>query len=201
MLLMVAVFSLTLLTAVQRIDVTICNPDGITQYLIFGAKVEIEAVYRPMHVQIVWHACETSFTPVARTRAPTFVIRLWNSRPPRTVGPASLDVMGKAFIEGHSGGTTADVYLQAIRATAEEYSADPSVVLGFVVAHELGHLLLGPGHTREGLMQAVWRQGEIDALRQRRLRFTRECAARIRLVLAVRTAANTRAMGGRRADE
>jgi hypothetical protein len=60
--------------------------------------------------------------------------------------------MGKAFVAGRYGGTVADVYLPAIRTTAEEHNADPRVVLGFVVAHELGHLLLGPGHTRDGVM-------------------------------------------------
>jgi hypothetical protein len=198
MLLTTAVIFWELLTAGQRIDVAVCNPDGVTESVISNAKVETELVYRLMRVRIVWRACETLVTSVSEGRVPAFLIRLSNGKPPATVGPASLDVMGEAFVEGRYGGSTADVYFQAVRETAEEHYADPSAVLGFVLAHELGHLLLGPGHTPNGVMQAVWGRREIDALRQRRLRFTREGAARIRLVLGVRMAANAGMAAGTR---
>jgi predicted Zn-dependent protease len=56
------------------------------------------------------------------------------------------------------------------------------------MAHELGHLLLGAGHTPDGVMQAAWGPKQMDALRQRWLRFTTECATRIRRALEARTA-------------
>jgi hypothetical protein len=45
------------------------------------------------------------------------------------------------------------------------HDGDAGVLLGFVMAHELGHVLLGAGHTPDGVMQAAW--GEMYALRQR----------------------------------
>ena len=68
------------------------------------------------------------------------------------------------------------------------HHGDSGVLLGFVMAHELGHLLLGAGHTPNGVMQAAWSQKQMDALRQRWLRFTEEGAARIRRALEARTA-------------
>jgi hypothetical protein len=200
-MLLLAVFSLKLFTAVERIDVAICNPDGASKSVISDAKAETEAVFRPMGVQIVWLACEAFFTSVPGAGAPTFLIRLWEDQRPRAVGPASLDVMGESSLEGRHGGTTADIYLHAIRATAENNNADPSVVLGFVLAHELGHLLLGPGHSASGVMQAVWGQKEIDAARQRHLWFTKQGAERIRFVLEGRTAANSPAIAARQQSE
>jgi len=184
MLLMMTVVFMKLFTSGQRIDVALCNQDGLSESVMSTAKAETEVVFRPVQVQIVWHGCENSLTSA-------FVIRLWKDRVPRTVGPASLDVMGKAFVAGPNGGTVADIYLPAIRATAEQHAADPGEVMGLVVAHELGHLLLGPGHTPDGVMQAVWGQKQIDAVRQRRLHFNKEGAERIRLAIGVRAAART----------
>lgn len=194
MLLTTAVLlSLGLLIAGQRIDVAVCNTDRVNESVISKAEVEAEAVYRRMHIEIVWHACGSSLAS-PQTHAPSLVIRVRNDKPPTMVGPASLDVMGKAHVEGHSGGTMADVYIPAIRATAEEHAADPSVLLGFVMAHELGHLLLGPGHTPGGVMQAVWGQKEIAAAGQRWLRFSKESAKQIQLVVEVRAAAAAQRM-------
>src|SRR5215469_1282 len=111
MLLMVTVFSLRLLTAGERIDVAICKPDGVTESTISSAKLETEVVFRRIRVHIVWRACDTSLISVSQARASSLIIRLWKNRLPKTVGPASLDVMGEAVVEGHYGGTTADVYL------------------------------------------------------------------------------------------
>jgi hypothetical protein len=96
--------------------------------------------------------------------------------------------MGKAFVEAHGGGYMADAYFQAVQATSAQHRGDSGVLLGFVMAHELGHLLLGAGHTPDGVMQAAWSQKQMDALRQRWLRFTEEGAARIRRALESRTA-------------
>jgi Zn-dependent peptidase ImmA (M78 family) len=42
----------------------------------------------------------------------------------------------------------ADAYYGAIAQFGNSHQADPAEVLGYVVAHELGHLLLGPGIPR-----------------------------------------------------
>ena len=104
-------------------------------------------------------------------------------------GPGILGCHGKAFVD-HGGGTMADAYFQAVQATSAQHRGDSGVLLGFVMAHELGHLLLGAGHTPDGVMQAAWSQKQMDALRQRWLRFTQEGAARIRRALESRTASD-----------
>jgi hypothetical protein len=94
--------------------------------------------------------------------------------------------MGKAFVED-AGGYMADAYFQSIQATSEKHHGDSGVLLGFVMAHELGHLILGAGHTPDGVMQASWGQKQMDALRQRWLRFNEQSAGRIRHALEART--------------
>jgi hypothetical protein len=175
------------LTAGQQMNVAVCNPGSVSKSVIAGAKAETELIYGSAGVQIVWHNCDAF--PFASTKAqdPWFVVRLRTGTPPLTIGPASMDVMGMAFVEEH-GGYMADAYFQAIQATSEKYHGDSAVLLGFVMAHELGHLLFGAGHTPDGVMQAACGKKQMDALRQRWLRFTDEGAARLRRALESRTA-------------
>ena len=148
-LLMTALCSVELLAAGQQMNVAVCNLDGVGEPIVAKAKAETELVFRSAGVTIVWRDCDTFPTPAELEREPWFIVRLRTGKPPLTAGPASLDVMGKAFVEEH-GGYMADAYFQAIQATSERHNGDSGVLLGFVMAHELGHLLLGPGHTQIG---------------------------------------------------
>ena len=77
----------------------------------------------------------------------------------------------------------ADAYFKAVQNLAKWQQADPGALLGCVIAHEIGHLLLGPGHTKDGVMRSGWNAHELKALRQRWLRFNQEESARIRYQL------------------
>jgi hypothetical protein len=55
-----------------------------------------------------------------------------------------------------------------------------SVVLGHVIAHEIGHILLRTGHTDTGIMRAEWFDRDLVDLRRVRLRFTPAQGAVIR---------------------
>jgi hypothetical protein len=61
------------------------------------------------------------------------------------------------------------------------YEHARATVLGHVIAHEIGHLLLGPGkHSLAGLMSARWSENEIKQLAKGYLPFAREEASLIR---------------------
>ena len=59
-----------------------------------------------------------------------------------------------------------------------------ATVLGHVIAHEVGHLLLRQGHTARGLMREEWFTRDLELARTGRLGFTPEQGARIRAQLA-----------------
>ena len=61
------------------------------------------------------------------------------------------------------------------------YEVARAVVLGHVIAHEIGHLLLGPGsHSTAGLMSSRWSEKEIKQLATRHLCFSTKEASIIR---------------------
>lgn len=69
------------------------------------------------------------------------------------------------------------------------------VILGHVVAHEVGHLLLGPGsHSTSGMMHDSWRVKELEVIAQGRMVFTPTEAKSLRANIRARIAAEESAI-------
>ena len=67
----------------------------------------------------------------------------------------------------------AEVYYEPVRKLTTAYQlVEADDILGYAVAHELGHLLLGPRHTTHGIMSVRWSIRDLQMMTQRRLRFT-----------------------------
>jgi len=63
---------------------------------------------------------------------------------------------------------------------------DPADLLGYCIAHEIGHLLLPPGsHSPSGIMRARWRGDDFKLIATGRLLFTAEQAKLIRQAAAL----------------
>jgi hypothetical protein len=85
----------------------------------------------------------------------------------------------------------ATIYYDKIarRAHKDDSAAELPILLGCVIAHELGHLLLGdPRHSATGIMKAQWGADEVQQALRGRLLFTKEQGRLIRE--QVLTAAN-----------
>ncbi len=168
----------------EQLSVSVCDLGGVRQSLIARAETETAWVFRSAHVAIVWTDCADTPTPGKERTRYDFAIRLRTDIAPRSAGTLSLEEMGRAFVSDESTGYLADAYLLPIQGTAERYQADAGALLGFVIAHELGHLILGPGHTSDGIMRARWDSREVRALQKRWLRFNSSQASSIRSFLA-----------------
>jgi len=71
-------------------------------------------------------------------------------------------VFGVAFVSG-SGGAYADIFFDRIqRIHDENRKISIATLLGYVMAHEIGHLLLGEhSHSQAGLMLGKWHADEL----------------------------------------
>ncbi len=65
----------------------------------------------------------------------------------------NADTAGFAALTGGDSGYAA-VSWPAVQRAALQMDADPAVALAAAMAHEIGHLLLGPAHSRSGIMSA-----------------------------------------------
>lgn len=91
---------------------------------------------------------------------------------------AGSPVMGVA-IRG-TAGSTAQIFLKQVQDLARVYRVDLSTLLAHVIAHEVGHLLLGRPHSPTGLMQAGWDRTLVHHAVEGALTFTDAQAERIR---------------------
>jgi hypothetical protein len=56
----------------------------------------------------------------------------------------------------------ATIYLDRVEWMAQQTGIDPRALLGWAIAHELGHLLMATSaHAANGLMRPIWLQSEI----------------------------------------
>ena len=63
-------------------------------------------------------------------------------------------------------GKLATVFVDRVQWLAAQAGSDSATLLGFAVAHEIGHLLLGTNaHGTAGLMRAIWSRAELQRYR------------------------------------
>lgn len=179
-----ALWSAGVLFAGSHVQVSVCNEGDIRPWVIRTAEAETGAVFQAARVTIVWLGCDSFPPPGADARRPLYIVRLRCDLVPKTAGPLSLDAMGKAWVPESGSGDKADAYVRAVEDMAERHQVQAGVLLGYVMAHELGHLLGGPGHSPDGVMRASWGSAEVQALRQRWLRFNPADAQRLRYAAA-----------------
>lgn len=97
------------------------------------------------------------------------------------------DVFGDAIEDGEQGfGSDAWIFIDRIKSLVVERELSLAQLLGHVLAHELGHMLLGANsHSGMGLMRAKWSSRELQAADHGGLFFSASESKRIqRAVLA-----------------
>jgi hypothetical protein len=83
--------------------------------------------------------------------------------------------------EDGSFATVADVFAGDIEQLANNRGIPERILLGYIVTHELGHLLLGPGsHGTTGIMHSPWRVKELENIARGFMMFTPDEAERMR---------------------
>jgi hypothetical protein len=83
---------------------------------------------------------------------------------------STADALGMAMPELGRGAVFLSRVSERVAASAGRVSL--SSLLGCVLAHEIGHLLLGPAHAAAGVMRADFGKREFDLAGQRQLVFT-----------------------------
>jgi hypothetical protein len=99
---------------------------------------------------------------------------------------AADSIFGMAFLSETDGrGSYSDVFLDSIQNLHQECGASVGRVLGHVMAHEVGHLLLGTkAHAAIGIMRPHWYGEQLGAISKGSLLFTAEQATLMRKRLA-----------------
>ncbi len=175
---------------VPVITVRVFNYANVGKRTLAGAKKHAREVLSRAEVNIRWLDCPTSLAEVKTNTAcrgrpaPTeLVIRMV----PRSQNPRCQ--LGFAALPKGEGklATHASVFYEAAEDLAAGYSASNAQMLGYILAHEIGHLLLGEGsHSGKGIMRTPWRKPEMERAAEGRLGFTAKQARQMQANLLAR---------------
>jgi hypothetical protein len=164
--------------ASERIGLTLCNLARAPDRTVAEAQAEVSYLFELSRIEVEWRPCREMEMPDPEATQARFVVRIRTAEAP--TGSEPREVIGRAYFASDSprisAGTYhyADVYYaEAAKLAASHSEAEEAEVLGCVVAHEIGHLLLGERHTPHSLMAATWNGEQAEAARKRGLRFTK----------------------------
>ena len=155
--------------ATVPLPVRIYDTTGVPVEDITAASTRAAAILRAAGIQPRWFHCRRAERPNQSSSGPCFagvrpddvVVRILRSPQSETVSHTLP--LGEAVVdpENHQGWLTT-VFADRVVSLSDRAGADPSDVLGRVIAHEIGHLLLGARHhAKHGLMRAVWTDREL----------------------------------------
>jgi hypothetical protein len=145
------------------LTVRLYNLAGLSSDDIARAQLAAEPILRSAGLDVTMRRCgglATAGTPLddcSDRITPTDVIVRIIDAPKYhlTLGP---QVFGVAYVvKGSRGGRLATLYSDRIVSAAARVDVEKGTLLGRVLAHEVGHLLLGTNHHGDtGLMRADW---------------------------------------------
>jgi len=159
---------------------------GIAPRCMMSAQTHVNSVYAAIGVRTIW--TETRNPNQSPGRATKYapgqlLINIVTPEMSRRMAIAE-DALGMAAVTPSSGGTIAYLLFDRIRDVARSAGRDLADILGFVIAHEIGHLLLPSGsHSPSGVMRPTWRPADFTFDAQPPQTFTSEQADGIRALL------------------
>jgi hypothetical protein len=184
-------------TGQGSVSVWIYDYAGTDRETLHDAKARASKILERADIAVQWVDCPLS--AAERDSYPgckpelhpvRLVVRLRAGMPPDQ-GARARSAFGFAHVP-HSGGPgfLADVYLPGADLLAGGDTRERGSMLGHLIAHELGHLLLGTTrHAASGIMRSPFTSREIERARHGALLFNTEEARR--LIASVRSRAQS----------
>jgi hypothetical protein len=170
---------------VPHLQVSLFNDAVVPPEVLAQAQFRASAVLAQAGVEVDWLDCppanKLDFAPVVTPCSAVAWPRHLSVRIVRRGITVGADTFGQAFQDESGCGAYANVYYQNLVASPGHPELGDGEMLGYVIAHELGHLLLGlHSHSDSGVMQAHWRGPVLQAAAKAALFFTPSQAAAIR---------------------
>jgi hypothetical protein len=169
---------------------------GVSQALLAKAEREAATILHRAGVGVAWVDCPLS--PADSANYPTclepvgttdFAVKVLAARETERFS-SHHDALGQALeCSRKQAGCAAYVFYRDVLQLAREGDAAEYQLLGHALAHEVGHLLLGPNsHSPTGIMRANWSRPDVQMMARAYLFFTEEQSRRLRDEVLARNA-------------
>jgi hypothetical protein len=170
-----------------NLTVSVFNDAGVEPFVWSQAQSRATEIMRRSGISLTWLDCGASAStmPDLNCSAISYPAHL-SVRVVAKSSPVKGDIFGQSFQDAAGEGNYVLVYYAAIQAFRSATTAVPAgELLGCVIAHELGHLLLGTAsHSPAGLMSGVWQDPELRQAIRHNLLFSDDQGERMRFRFA-----------------
>jgi hypothetical protein len=164
-----------------RLKVSVFNDAQVPQSVLQAAEGRAQAVFENAGVSLTWLDCGTPGNWHTELGCLDLAFPSHLSVRLVTDKYAGSDTFGQSFLNERGEGNYASVYLAPLSSAKALELIREADLLGYVVVHELGHLLLGKNsHSAEGLMRAKWEVAELREAARGNLLFTKSETERMR---------------------
>jgi hypothetical protein len=136
----------------------------------------VDLVFEHSGIQMVWQNCRGALAVGSacdtKLQVSEIVVRILPCGPRSSDDVRTLH-LGSSTVAA-DGGNYASVFVPAVRAQAAGFGVSFNLLLAYAVAHEVGHCLLGPGHSFAGLMRSGWNRKDAGEISRVSLHLTKE---------------------------
>ena len=178
---------------IKQITVRIHNYAQVESGVLLDAERTTNDILRVAGVEVVWLECSGDQIPAKEPpcETPMGPTDLTLNLLPRSMSDRfhlRVDAFGVALEDADGGlGFDAWIFCDLVKDGAAQRQLSRSVLLGTVIAHELGHLLLSTNsHSAFGLMRANWSGKELSAVEHRAMYFSSSESKRIQQAMMSR---------------
>ncbi|HEY1306106.1 MAG TPA: hypothetical protein VGF24_21280 [Vicinamibacterales bacterium] len=162
-----------------RVVIRIYDAGVSTAHLREAAIRTAAAILDEAGVAAEWHDCTDGISRACQHPGPVrdLIVRIMPATTtlhPQSAAEVRANLENSDFRLGFAvvdpvrhTGAMATIFHDQVESVARRSGVDGSELLGRTLAHEIGHLLLGVrGHSRTGLMRAVWTDAELTMNRR-----------------------------------
>ena len=153
--------------------------------LLWDGEQAATTIFSKLHIQLIWRARRSSDAQTEGVPCPgnapvrDLTIEIVSHAPPIVKDSALAMAMPFAV-----SGVRIVIFFDRVEPLLEGHSASESKVLGYLLAHEIGHVLQGTtGHSDAGIMRARWTQNDFQKMGAGTLTFSHEEVERMRIRL------------------
>jgi len=178
-----------------KIVLCVHNYAKVPRKTLASALQEAQHIFEKANVETDWLVCPIAASPEKPNSAcddekPSGLLVIDVSVLPESMADrldAHDEDVGFALSTSGGGGFEAGVFYDRVKKLAESRIVDCQLLLAVVMAHEIGHLLLGrESHSPSGIMRATWDREEMALAGQGYLLFTPGQAEQLRRALAMK---------------
>jgi hypothetical protein len=168
----------TSLAGNPQVIVFVYNDARVPGDTLIRAEQQANNAFSRAGLEITWLNCIHGTPACTEIGGSNHLILRITPNVARSISDAAF---GIAFLGSDETGRNADVFWKRAQEIQENSKVDVTLILGSVMAHEIGHLLLGSNaHAVSGIMRAHWEGNELRRISMGSLLFLPEQGKRMR---------------------